>query len=89
VRLLNRTTRTLSLTAAGGEYYQRAAQILAMVDEAETSAAQESAVPRGTLRVTAATVLGTRHLYRVQVDGPLAGREFDVHTGVSLQGCAT
>ena len=68
VRLLNRTTRTLSLTAAGSEYYQRASQILAMVDEAETSAAQESAVPRGTLRITAATVLGTRHLYRVLAD---------------------
>src|SRR5215472_2409594 len=68
VRLLNRTTRTLSLTAAGSEYYQRATQILAMVEEAETSAAQKSAVPRGTLRITAAAVLGTRHLYRVLAD---------------------
>jgi DNA-binding transcriptional LysR family regulator len=68
VRLLNRTTRTLSLTAAGSDYYQRAVQILAMVDEAETSAARESAVPRGTLRVTAATVLCTRHLYRAVAD---------------------
>jgi len=68
VRLLNRTTRRLSLTAAGSEYFQRAAQILAMVEEAETSAAQESASPRGTLRITAAAALGTRHLYRVLAD---------------------
>ena len=68
VRLLNRTTRTLSLTAAGSDYYQRAAQILGMVQEAETSAAQESDVPRGTLRVTAATALCTSHLYRVVTD---------------------
>lgn len=68
VRLLNRTTRTLSLTAAGSDYYQRAAQILAMVEEAETSAAQEAAVPRGTLRITASNVLSTWHLYRVVAD---------------------
>ena len=68
VRLLNRTTRTLSLTAAGSDYYQRAAHILDMVEEAERSAAQESAVPRGTLRVTAATPLCTRHLYRAVTD---------------------
>src|SRR5215510_1402085 len=68
VRLLNRTTRTLSLTAAGSDYYQRAAQILAMVEEAETSAAQEAAVPRGTLRITASNVLSTWYLYRVVAD---------------------
>jgi DNA-binding transcriptional LysR family regulator len=68
VRLLNRTTRTLSLTAAGSDYYQRASQILAMVEEAAASAAQESAVPRGTLRVTASTALSNQHLYRVVSD---------------------
>src|SRR5262245_21682780 len=68
VRLLNRTTRTLSLTAAGSDYYQRAGQILSMLEEAETSVAQESAVPRGTLRVTAVTALCTSHLYRAVTD---------------------
>jgi len=79
VRLLNRTTRSLSLTAAGSEYYERAAQILAMVEEAETSAAQESASPRGTLRITAAAVLGTRHLYRVVTD------YLQRHPGVTIE----
>ena len=68
VRLLNRTTRTLSLTAAGSDYYQRASQILAMVEEAAASVAQESTIPRGTLRVTASTALSNRHLYRVVSD---------------------
>ena len=68
VRLLNRTTRTLSLTAAGSDYYQRASQILGMVEEAAASAAQESTVPRGTLRVTASTALSNQHLYRVLSD---------------------
>jgi DNA-binding transcriptional LysR family regulator len=63
-RLLNRTTRKLSLTEAGSDYYQRATQILAMVEEAETSVAQEASVPRGTLRVTSSVAFGARHLGR-------------------------
>jgi DNA-binding transcriptional LysR family regulator len=62
VRLLNRTTRRLSLTEAGSDYYQRATQVLAMIDEAETSAAQNASVPRGTLRVTSSVIFGARHL---------------------------
>ncbi len=64
VRLLNRTTRKLSLTEAGSDYYQRAVQILAMVEEAETSAAQEASVPRGTMRVTSSVAFGARHMGR-------------------------
>src|SRR5438067_473986 len=52
VRLLNRTTRALSLTSAGNEYHQRSAQILTALDEAERAVAHESATPRGTLRIT-------------------------------------
>jgi DNA-binding transcriptional LysR family regulator len=62
VRLLNRTTRRLSLTEAGSEYYQRATQVLAMIEEAETSAAQNASVPRGTLRVTSSVIFGAHHL---------------------------
>lgn len=57
VRLLNRTTRALSLTGAGNEYLQRSAQILTAVEEAERAVAQEAAAPRGTLRVTASAIL--------------------------------
>jgi len=67
-RLLNRTTRRLSLTAAGGNLYQRATQLLALAEEAEAAVAEESLAPRGTLRVTASTVLGTRHLDRAIAD---------------------
>jgi DNA-binding transcriptional LysR family regulator len=58
LRLLNRTTRKLSLTEAGADYHQRALQILAMVEEAESSAAQRTSVPRGTLRVATSVALG-------------------------------
>lgn len=57
VRLLHRTTRKLSLTGGGADYHERAAQILALVEEAERSAAEESATPRGVLRVTCPPVL--------------------------------
>jgi DNA-binding transcriptional LysR family regulator len=62
VRLLNRTTRKLSLTEAGSDYYQRAIQVLGMIEEAETSVAQQASVPRGTLRVTSSVAFGVRHL---------------------------
>lgn len=62
VRLLNRTTRKLSLTEAGNDYHERAAQILAMVEEAGSSVAQEASIPRGTLRVASSHAFGVRHL---------------------------
>jgi DNA-binding transcriptional LysR family regulator len=64
VRLLNRTTRKLSLTEVGSDYYQRATQVLAMIEEAETSAAQEASVPRGTLRVNTSVAFGAHHMGR-------------------------
>lgn len=62
VRLLNRTTRHLSLTEAGSNYYQQAVQVLAMVEQAEQSAAVDAAEPRGTLRVTSSMAFGSTHL---------------------------
>ncbi|MCM2339729.1 LysR family transcriptional regulator [Rhodoferax sp.] len=62
VRLLNRTTRKLSLTEAGNDYHERATQVLAMIEEAESSVAQEESVPRGTLRVASSHAFGVRHL---------------------------
>lgn len=60
-RLLNRTTRRLSLTAAGSEYYQRATHVLALVEQAEHAAANEAATPSGTLRVNTSVTFGARH----------------------------
>jgi DNA-binding transcriptional LysR family regulator len=61
VRLLNRTTRRLSLTETGNDYYQRATQVLALVDEAEHAAAHEAAQPSGTLRISTSVAFGARH----------------------------
>ncbi len=51
VRLLNRTTRKVSLTETGKYYYERSSQILAELEEADRTAGALSSTPRGTLRV--------------------------------------
>lgn len=55
VRLLNRTTRKVSLTEVGKAYYDRAMQILADLEQADGIAAELQSVPRGTLRIHIAT----------------------------------
>ncbi|MDO3436480.1 LysR family transcriptional regulator [Rhizobium sp. CBN3] len=57
-RLLNRTTRALSLTDEGRVFYDQGLQILASVDEAEASIAGRSGVPRGVLRLAVSDVCG-------------------------------
>ena len=61
-RLLHRTTRRLTLTDAGRNFYQRAVQILAELDEAEQSVAAEDRELRGTIRLAAPLTFGLRHL---------------------------
>jgi DNA-binding transcriptional LysR family regulator len=51
VKLLNRTTRKVNVTADGAAYYERVVRLLADMDDAETSLSGASASPRGRLRV--------------------------------------
>jgi DNA-binding transcriptional LysR family regulator len=53
-RLLNRTTRHVSLTEAGQAYYDRCAQILADIDDANQVVQELQSKPRGTLRLNTA-----------------------------------
>src|ERR1700759_5743997 len=50
VRLLNRSTRKVSLTEVGHAYYERCLQILAEADDADQIAQALQSTPRGTLR---------------------------------------
>jgi DNA-binding transcriptional LysR family regulator len=62
IRLLNRTTRHVSATEVGQNYYERCLRILADLDEAERAAGDLQTAPRGRLRVTAPVSFGIRHL---------------------------
>ena len=57
-RLLNRTTRRVSVTAAGRAFYEQCRRILAEFDEAERSAGELHNTPSGELRVVAPTNFG-------------------------------
>lgn len=60
VRLLQRTTRKLSLTDAGRLYYDRSARIVAELEDAERVVSEMQEQPRGRLRVTAPMEMGER-----------------------------
>ena len=51
VKLLNRTTRKVNVTADGAVYNERVLRLLADMDDAETSLSDASTLPRGRLRV--------------------------------------
>lgn len=61
-RLLNRSTRSLSLTHAGEVYYERVRRILSEVSETNAAVAQLEASPRGLLKLNAPVVFGRRHI---------------------------
>ncbi len=57
VRLLNRTTRKVSVTADGTAYYESCVAILSLVRETEESLGKQHATPRGPLRVDVPTLM--------------------------------
>ncbi|MCU0837864.1 MAG: LysR family transcriptional regulator [Rhodospirillales bacterium] len=61
-RLLNRTTRSVSLTDEGRAFLERARHILAEIEEAEQSVSQHRGAPRGRLRVTAAVAFAVHQI---------------------------
>lgn len=61
-RLLQRTTRRLSLTEGGQAFYERCVQLLADLEDAEGAAAASSARPRGTIKLTCSINFGIRHV---------------------------
>lgn len=89
VRLLQRTTRRLSLTEEGQVFYARSKELLAGVEEAEAEITSRSAAASGLLRVNAPVTFGIRHLAplwgvfhsrypKVSLDVTLADRVVDL-----------
>ena len=61
-QLLQRSTRRLSLTSIGADYYDRCRLILADVEEAEVQAATAESQPRGVLRLSLPHSFGLRYI---------------------------
>ena len=62
VRLLNRTTRRLSLTEAGKAYLEHAEHLLQDIDDMRDAVSQLSVRPRGILRIQSPIGLGAQHV---------------------------
>ena len=96
VRLLERTTRSLSLTEIGRELFERAVGILGAADDARRAVQQAQGEPRGTLRLSCGVEFGMLAVNRwvrdyllrhpdVNVDLEMTGRVVDiVHEGFDL-----
>lgn len=80
-RLLQRSTRQLSLTDAGQVYYSHCKQILEAFDEASRAAGDTQASAQGTLRVAAPVTFGELHLAGV------VAHYLDDHPHVNVEIC--
>jgi len=65
VRLLHRTSRTVTMTPEGTVFYERCRQIVADLEDAEQMLSQAREVPQGALRITLPLSVGRLHLARV------------------------
>ncbi len=77
VRLLNRTTRKVSLTETGKYYYERSLQILAELEEADRTAGALSSTPRGTLKVYTSSAI-------VRFLSPVVSEFMELYPSISL-----
>ncbi|KQQ68193.1 LysR family transcriptional regulator [Pseudomonas sp. Leaf127] len=78
-RLVNRTTRSMSLTTEGELYFSHAARILTQIDEVEQLVSQAQATPQGLIRVNASLGFGRRHI------GPALAAFFSQYPQVQVQ----
>lgn len=95
-RLLERSTRAISLTEVGRDFYERAQGVLAAVDDARLAVQQAQRAPSGTLRLTCGVEFGmlavsgwiNRYLREyppMKVDVDMTARVVDVvHEGFDL-----
>jgi DNA-binding transcriptional LysR family regulator len=79
VRLLDRTTRRITLTDAGEALYQRSVRILADIAEAELIASEYGGAPQGVLKVTSPIIIGLHKLI------PLLPEFLGQHSQVKVQ----
>ncbi|MFC4523818.1 LysR family transcriptional regulator [Cupriavidus pinatubonensis] len=78
VRLLQRTTRRLSLTEEGRIFYERAKEVLGALDDAESEVSSRTLEPSGLVRINVPLTFGILHL------APLWAAFMEAHPQVDL-----
>ncbi len=78
VRLFQRTTRQITLTEAGQEYYRRVVAILASIDEAENAMSRGADLAQGTIKISAPTTFGRLHI------APYLGKFMERHPDLMI-----
>ncbi len=78
VRLLNRTTRQLSVTEVGQSFYKEAAEILQRIDDLRDSVQNTHQEARGLLRISAPRSMGDEWLNRAIMDFLVAEPEISI-----------
>lgn len=79
VRLFNRTTRSLTLTQAGEEYYDYASQAFSLAKEAEYAVSRLQAKPKGKLKISVPMTFGRLHV------APLIPRFMDKYPDIQIE----
>ena len=82
-RLLNRSSRQVTLTDAGQSYVAACKRILEDLEEAERSAAGEYTTPKGDLAITAPIVFGRVHVLPIVLEFLAAYPEIDVRLSLA------
>jgi DNA-binding transcriptional LysR family regulator len=83
VRLLERSTRRLALTAEGDRFLARARRIVADIEEAEAEVMQARGAPRGILRINSGTAFGLHQLAPALADFLARYPEIDVDLSIT------
>ena len=82
-KLLNRTTRRVTVTADGAAYFDRALRLLGELDELESSMTRAKTNPRGRLRIDVPTAVGQQLLIPHLPDFHARYPEIQIEIGVS------
>lgn len=82
-KLLNRTTRRVTVTADGAAYYDRALRLLGEIDDLESSMTRAKANPRGKLRIDVGAAVGQLLLIPALADFHARYPDIQIDLGVS------
>ncbi len=78
IKLLNRTTRRVSVTEAGQTYYQHCRQVLDGLEQAERAVSNLQSTPQGKIKITAPVTYGEQHI------APLLNQFMEIHPQLEL-----